>query len=388
MTTTAHENAQQAIRRLLAGETPESIGIAAEDCGAWSPIVAELYRAHGIGGIEAVRKVFGTTAGADDRLAVLIAGDDARTTSVTLAEIREHFGSVSWAWQNWIPNGHLTLLAGITGIGKSYFASALIAAFTGAQTFPDGSRPSHTGKVLLVETEEFRGVYAQRLASLGVKDEDVLLPAPGGDLTYLPNLATDAPLLTSIAQAEGCIAVVVDSLSGGHTLDENSSEMRSVLLSLAQIASLLKIPILVVHHLRKRSSFEPVNATLDRVRGSSAIPQFCRSVLGLWKPNEPDDSVRVESLKCSFAARPKPFGFRATESGLVFCDAPEEPRSETATDRAVEFLRVELRREPQRFTELLGKAEPLGISQRTLYRAREALRVVVIEGKWGLPAEQ
>lgn len=381
---TANENARQATRGLLAGTTLHAIGIAAKACGEWAGIVETLDLALATGGVAKVKQVFNVTEKTDARLRALVTNDEMSLTNVTLAEIREHFGNVSWAWQSWIPTGHLTLIAGVTGIGKSFLAAGLIAALSGARTFPDGSRPAHMGRVLLAETEEFRGAYAERLAAMGVQDEDVRFPAPGGDLTYLPNLATDAPLLTSIAQSQGCVALVVDSLSGGHSLDENSAEMRAVLLTLAQIASLLNIPILVVHHLRKRSSFEPTAATLDRVRGSSAIPQFCRSVLGLWKPNDDDDAVRVESLKCSFAARPEPFGFQATTGGLVFCDAPEEPRTETVRDRAVEFLHVELRKEPQKFADLLAKAEAQGISQRTLYRARDALHVVAVKGMWSL----
>jgi len=86
-------------------------------------------------------------------------------------------------------------------------------------------------------------------------------------------------------------------------------------------------------------------------------------------------TVRVESLKSSFAKPPEPLGFDITDNGLVFGPAPEAPKQETTLERACEFLKMELRKEPQRFTALLEKAEASGFSKNTLYREGQGCSV-------------
>jgi RecA-family ATPase len=308
---------------------------------------------------------------------------------LSLSQVGRFYGAVRWAWPEWVPVGHVTLMVGPQGTGKSYLAASLAASMTGRlATWPDGCPLDgwKPGPVVLADTEEMRGATVQRMVAMGVRDGDVLFPSPDGDPAYIPRLPEDADLLARIARDQRCSAVVVDSLSGGHGLDENSAAMRQVLQSLVSMAGRLQVPVVAVHHTRKRSVFEPVRLSLDRVRGSSTITQFCRSVVGVYRlTDDASAPSRVESLKSSFAKPPEPFGFGITDDGLVFGDAPEEERAMTATDRAVEFLEVELRREPQRYSDLLSKAEAEGISKNTLYRARERLRVVTLNGLWALP---
>jgi len=309
---------------------------------------------------------------------------------VGLSAVRQFYGSVQWAWPGWVPRGHVTLLAGPQGTGKSYLLAYLIAVFAGrVAAWPDGTPyQGPTGPVVLVDTEQMRGAYAERLAPLGVQDTDVVCPSPKGEPDYEPKLPQDLRLIEEVAKDLKASAVVIDSLSGAHTLDENSSAMRLLLQRIVGLAGSLQVPVIAVHHARKRSQFEAVKLTLDRIRGSSAISQFCRSVVGLYRLEENNllAPVRVEMLKASFCKPPEPFGFTISDNGLEFHEAPEEERPMTAKDRACEFLQAELAREPQRYTDLVKKAAEHGIAERTLYRAREVLRVVTYNGWWSLPA--
>lgn len=234
-----------------------------------------------------------------------------------------------------------------------------------------------------------RGAYAQRLILLGVQDGQVILPSPNGDVTYTPSLPKDLALVERLAQEHGCSAVLIDSLSGGHALDENSAAMRQVLQGLTRLAADLQRPVIVVHHARKRGGLEAVKLTLDRIRGSSAISQFCRSVIGMYRLDENDLTapVRVEPLKCSFCRPPEAFGLTITEAGLEFHDAPEEDRPQTLTDKACEFLADRLGRAPVDYRELLDEAQAEGISRATLYRARRKLGIISVGSYWGLSAE-
>jgi len=87
-----------------------------------------------------------------------------------MEEVRKFFGNVEWAWESYIPIGHLTMLFGPQGVGKSYLAAYLIAVLTGSvPEWPEGQEYSgETGPVLLVETEEMRGEYFTRMNKLGV----------------------------------------------------------------------------------------------------------------------------------------------------------------------------------------------------------------------------
>lgn len=303
----------------------------------------------------------------------------------TMADLRNFFGSIQWAWRWWVPVGHITMLAGNTGIGKSWLAAAYIGALTGCKPWPDGTLAENRRKVLLLETESFRGPWAERLEVLGIPDELVI--TPGEDPTFIPDLLRDEELILQVVQEQDCGAILVDSLSGGHALDENSPEMKRLLGTLAHWGALMNVPVVTVHHARKRASHEASKMTLDRVRGSSTITQFCRTVVGLWQPDENyGKPVRADMIKTNFKPQPS-FGFTLSDDGIDFGEPPEEPKEVTAVDRAVEFLRIELRGTAQAYNDLLEKAEPQGISKNSLYRARRRLGVVTVDGLWQFPFE-
>lgn len=304
----------------------------------------------------------------------------------TLAQVGKYFGNVTWLWPSWIPRGHLTLVAGPQGTGKSYFAAHLMAVLIGAfSEWPDGAPCEEARRhVLLVETEEMRQSYWERMGAMGANTNRVYLP--GEDPTEIPILPRDLRRIAELAMFTDAGLIVVDSLSGGHTLDENSSEMRRLLQGLSGLAVKLGVPILVVHHLRKKSALEPDKPTLDRVRGSSTISQFCRSVLACWRPSGgPDGPVRVEPLKCSFCKPPQPFGFEITDAGLLrFTDAPEEDRPGSERERAEAFLLELLRDGPLAAAKVYEDGRLAGYNERTLRRAKDSLAVQTVNrnGKW------
>lgn len=303
----------------------------------------------------------------------------------TADEIADFYGDVTWAWPRWIPAGHLTLLVGPQGCGKSYLAARLVGTLSGClPTWPDGE--SFVGvagsmepiKTLIVETEEMRGVFVERLDGMGVQRHWYLFGP--GDETHIPNVLTEANQIERLAREEGVGALLVDSLSGAHPLDENKAEMRRLLQSLAAMAGRLQIPVVLVHHPRKRGTAIPeaIKPTLDRVRGSTTITQFCRSVVAIYRLGDGDQigDVRVESIKSTFCAPPPALGFTITGDGLTFGDAPEPPHEETPLDKAVDLLQALLRDGPLPSVELHEEADGAGISWDMMRRAKTALGIV------------
>jgi len=189
-------------------------------------------------------------------------------------------------------------------------------------------------------------------------------------------------------KAYGCVAVIVDSLSGGHALDENSAAMRTLLQALVGLAGRLQVPVIGVHHARKRNDLEGAKLTLDRVRGSSTITQFARSVFGMYRLKDSlTEPVRIEPLKSTFGKPPEPFGMTITDFGLSFHVAPREDKPPTTTDRCIEWLSEALERRPLKYSELLTRAEEEGgFTKNALWRARDKLGVYTVQGHWTLPA--
>jgi len=209
----------------------------------------------------------------------------------TMKDISDYYGAVKWSWTNYIPAGHLTMIAGIQGQGKSYLAAYLMAVLSGAkQVWPDGTTyTGNTGKVMLIDTEQMRGEYVTRLRLMGVKNKDVIFPIDESDredMTYTVDLISELFNIKNLATRTKCAGIIIDSLTGGHSINENSSEMKMILQPLSDMAASLQIPVIVIHDLRKRDFRETTKATLEKVRGSVVITKFCRSVMGLYRPGE------------------------------------------------------------------------------------------------------
>lgn len=307
-------------------------------------------------------------------------------------DISAAFGSVTWAWPGWFPVGHVSMIAGPQAVGKSYLAAHIATCLAGVQTkWPNRAAVAQRDRrpVVICDTEQMRGVYQERFTAMGMPSE--LTIYPGADPFYVCEFPQDTASVLALAQELDAAAVIVDSLSGGHRVDENTAQVREVLQSLSHMAGTLHVPVILVHHVRKRKEQESSRLGLDRVRGSNTITQFCRSVIGAFREDEfeIDAPVRVEPLKASFCKPAAPFGFTITDGGLVFHDAPELKKPRSALSDAVDWLRGELAEKPQSRTAMLELAERDNLtaqfSVHTIDRAAKALNVNTIGGKWTLP---
>lgn len=305
---------------------------------------------------------------------------------------------VNWLWERWIPHGCLTLVVGEGGVGKTWLVNYIIACAYGDRQWPD-STTSKGYKTCLIETEHFRGEYHKRLASMGVKADEILsLPYPPEGITepdwFIPSLPNDLHKLVEPTIATGGPwIVVVDSLAGAHELDENSAEMRSLLQALSGVASKYDTAVIAAHHLRKKNpnapAFQPVD--MDRIRGSSTIAQFARSIIGLSQFTS-DGPVRVEVIKSNYAKKPPAFGFYIEDDGFHLSETPPEaPRKETQVDKACDLLLALLRKRPMRVTKLQEETESAGLSWITMKRAKTRLRINAVKKEnrwwWSLPVE-
>jgi hypothetical protein len=317
--------------------------------------------------------------------------DDADPDTVATGEdLLRELPKIKWLWRNWIPRGMVTLLIAPPGLGKSSFALGAFAnsVMTGA-SWPCGYfGPESTSKVLWIDAEHTQAETASRLLGWKLPAEKLILPGKGVfDTVKLDDLKNIAELrdLVRINRPDLC---VVDSLRGSHRQDENNSTVGAVLEHLSALARDSGVAILVIHHTKKLSAGQEVDA--DSARGSNALIAVARSVIGLDRPDPDSVWVRARVVKANLTIAPRPIGFKITENGLKFGPAPEKPREDRAPAKkdAKEFLRNFLAGGPRPAAEVYTAAKKGKISMATLRRASGELNVKKPKGGksvWSLP---
>ncbi|GAH36309.1 unnamed protein product, partial [marine sediment metagenome] len=99
--------------------------------------------------------------------------------------------------------------------------------------------------------------------------------------------------------------------------------------------------------------------------------------------------LRIQNIKNNLARFPEPIGLQITESGLVFTDAPETPREETQTEKAMGLLESLLSDGAKPSAEIKKEFEGAGISWNTVTTAKKKLFITAKKGAvgwyWQLP---
>lgn len=297
---------------------------------------------------------------------------------ISLADLSATLRDTTWLWPGWIPRGYLTVLGGETGVGKSLTALYLSCAATGQIPWPDGTAPGvEASKVLWVDTEGRQGVTCERAAEWGVDPAAILLPGRDGLAEIDLGQPGTAAQIARQAVEHGAGLVVIDSLSGGHSLDENSAILRLFLKECGRAARDNDLAILLVHHATKRGQLQGPEMTIDRLRGSSTITQFAVAVLGLDRPDEGTKRTRLQVLKLNLGQAPDPLGFVLNGEGSfpAWGTAPRKPLVLTVDDQALTFLRDQLKDGPRLAREVWDAAETAGLSERAVNKAKGRLGI-------------
>lgn len=303
----------------------------------------------------------------------------------TVADLAQILPSLSWPWPGWLARGYVCLLAGESGVGKSMVALYIVKCFTTGARWPDGSRPKGKPmKGLWCEAEAAQAMLLHRVEKMGLPSDSILLPLNDPTQEVSLNNSEHRHAIEKIAEREDVSVIVVDSLRGAYQGDENSSEIMSTMAWLAALARDTQKVIIVIHHLRKTKEKEKKTIELSKVRGSSAIVQPARIVMGLDKPDENKETLRLSMLKINIGVKPPPIGVEILEDGVNFCDAPEPIEDPRKLFAAQEFLKSFLGDKVLPAKRVKGRATNLGIASKTLLRAKRDLRIKSwkVKGKW------
>lgn len=305
----------------------------------------------------------------------------------TFQDLESLIGPIQWAWKGWLPLGLLTIVASEPGIGKSALALRLAASVILGLPWPDGTPYAGSrGSVLWCEAEAAQAINLERAKQWGIPLNQIKLPLLENPLVdvQLDN-QTHRNAVLAAAQREDVQFIVIDSLRGCHRLDENGSESIEIVMWLAKLARDTCKPILLTHHLRKKSHFDGDSVNLDRLRGSSAIIQPARMI---WAMDTPDpelpDHKRLSVIKSNISKFPDPIGFIVNGNGPEFGESPKPPKKDILLDQAKEHLLALLNKNPLPANEVFDALEANGISEKTTRRAKQVLRIVAFQkdGKW------
>lgn len=297
-----------------------------------------------------------------------------------LADVRQIVSSTTWLWPGYLPRGHVSIVAGSAGIGKSLVILDLVNRMLEGSQWPDEVPCKKLDFVMWADTEGTQALLCDRAQGLGIPPESIVFPFPKND--PLGDLRLDDhstwEMFKSAVETYKPPVVIVDSLCGAHVGDEDSAKtMTKVLGKLQRLARDVNCLMLTAHHIRKKGAEFQADITLDDLRGSSAIAANARTVYAIepCKVDEPEGTRRFKTLKSNLSIYGDTLAFETDETRVMWVSTPEVDEQKTERSKARDFLRDILKSGPRLIEDIKAHADNLNIKFMTLRRAKKDLDV-------------
>jgi hypothetical protein len=289
--------------------------------------------------------------------------------------------TVSWLWHPYIPLGKPTLLEGDPGVGKSWVSLAIATAVSLGKGLP-GTETIESASVVLASAEDGLGdTIRPRLDAMGANVRNV--HAIKGALDF-GNGGLDR-LETFIQEVRPAL-VVIDPLVAyiGASVDiHRANETRAVMAKLADMAEKHGCAILAIRHLTKGGTLKPIYRGLGSIEFAAA----CRSVL--MAGSDPDNPQKrgIVQIKSNLTSPGHSIGYELRDGGFYWTGesdltaarimaVEDSGEGKSARDEAADFLRDELADGPVEAKQVFNDARGMGISERTLNRAKAELGII------------
>ena len=224
---------------------------------------------------------------------------------VRASEITEK--PIKWLWKNKFPSGALSLMTGLSGVGKTFLTVHITATVTTGRNWADGS-PCELGSVLFFYGEEgIADTYNPRFRVNGA-DLSKIVFLKGVESTednrngFLTNRYSDTDItLLMVDSIKSAIqqtarttgfpvkVVVIDPISNywGFGVNENANtDVRRILKPLQLLAESTEVAFILIQHTGKGEK----DYAQQRVLGSTGIVATCRSVWGVYF--DPSNTVK------------------------------------------------------------------------------------------------
>jgi RecA-family ATPase len=302
---------------------------------------------------------------------------------ITMDQIKAE--KVDWLWRNRIPIGRITLLDGDPGSGKSTLSLVVASAVSRGVALPFGEKPKAPANVLLMSCEDGYGdTIRPRLDTAGADVSRIASPNPGRGLA---TTMLNASFIEQAVKVVGPALVIVDPIvafARGKNTDK-ANEVRELLSPLMSIAERYALACLVIRHFTKQVDAR----AMYRGAGSVDFMAACRSAFIIVESEEEKDMRVLAQVKNSLGPKSPSLGFYIDEKGFrwgreVDTDAEglltasrtdSRRREKSQMEAAKHFLEEALSKGPQPSNDLKEEAEAVGISGRTLWRAKEELEI-------------
>jgi RecA-family ATPase len=298
---------------------------------------------------------------------------------------------IRWLWTGHLALGTLTMLDGDPGLGKSLFALDLCARLSTGRSFPDDTPSHRPANSLLVTCEDGdQTTVRPRLEALGADLDRVFLPPQEhpttGDLLRFPR---DLDLLARLVSKTRARIVVIDPIMAclePMIMTSSDQSIRRALYPLVKLAETYQFVAILIRHLNK--SFG--GKSLYRGSGSIGFIGSCRSAWLLGRdPESPARRVLAQSKNNLAPISPSlAFEIQSGGSGLQVrwrgttewtadqvVAASSSAHFSSPRNQAREFLRQLLADGPRTSRDIWAAVDAEGLSEKTLRRAREDLKV-------------
>lgn len=283
---------------------------------------------------------------------------------------------VPWLIEGLAARGHLTMIAGREGIGKSMLSLALAGAVTRGESI--AGFDCAQGSVLIVDAENGCRTIHRRVRQLDIQPQGLAIA-----LAHRFHLAHDLGELEAIVSRSEPALVILDSFlslwPGGK--ENESGEVASVLDPLRDLAHRTDAAIVLLHHAGKNPE--------SVYRGSSAIGASIELGFTLSRAAEGSHSKHLTCHKCRIDVEPDPRWLRIhVENGQPFVEAAAPPDGESTAPTQpaqAELLPafLDAAAEPIKFADLarkLGRKPQDGTLRRLRDRALDSGELRQLEG--------
>jgi len=201
---------------------------------------------------------------------------------------------VTWLWNQFIPQGKLTLLAGAGGTGKSTLAFNFAAIVSNGGTWPDGTRCDVAANTLVWSSEDDAAdTIVPRLTAVGANLSRCGIISGTIDENGLRcsfDAARDMGQLREATQQIGGVSLlIIDPIVSAVSGDMNkSNDVRRSLQAIVDFAAEMNCAVVGITHFAKGTAGKN---SAERVIGSQAFAALARMVLVAAK--EEDSNRRV-----------------------------------------------------------------------------------------------
>jgi AAA domain len=334
-----------------------------------------------------------------------------------IADVRAE--RVRWLWEDRLPLGMLSIIAGEPGLGKSTLTADVAARASQGEL--DGALRGQPCDALIVTFEDHvASVVRPRLEAAGADlDRVSFIEAVEEDGSEgLVSLPDDIDRIAVEVEGTAAKLLIIDPVVAALPANINAhrdQDVRRALAPLSKLAEHRDIAVIAVMHVNKAQA----SSLFQRIGGSVAFTGAARSALLVARdPDDPEgergyrrviahgkSNVGRYAPSLSFEIESDPVGAGvgvatsrikwlgesdATSSDLLGALGGDFERS--ALDDACQFLRAELADGPKEGKALKNAAGGAGISTRTLERAKADCGIVCkpfngigTPWYWGLP---